>query len=245
MKKTPVFSVIIPAHNEEKFLGNCLKTILNQDFPRTEYEVIVVNNHSTDQTKKIAQQFKVKLVNEARKGVVYARQTGFLQAKGRIIVQTDADCLVPSNWLSSIYRSFKQNPQAVAVAGPSTVRGKDIYSRLGPKILTEINALHYRLFANPLGVLAGNLAVKKEVLKRMSGYNTALPHFADQLELCSRLKKQGRIYFNKDLLIQESNRRWQKRLIPFLLKDVFYYNFLNYFFYKISRKNLGTWEDYR
>lgn len=244
-KQKIVFSVIIPCYNEEKYLSSCLKSLLSQDFPKDRYEIVVVNNASNDKTAKIAKKFKVKVVNEPKKGVVYARQTGLKTAKGKYIVNTDADCLVPKNWLSTIYKDFSQNKDIIAVAGPTFSKGKDFYSQVVLKIAVKINALFYHLFKSPLGVWAANLSIKRSTLRKIGGYNSALPQFADQLELASRLKKVGRIYFDKDLFIQESDRRYKNRVLSFLLKDVFYYNFLNYYLYKLIGRSFGSWDDIR
>jgi glycosyltransferase involved in cell wall biosynthesis len=69
MKKT-LISIIVPAYNEEKLIGLCLSSLENQDFNKRDYEVIVINNASTDNTTQIVQKFGVKLVNEPKKGVV-------------------------------------------------------------------------------------------------------------------------------------------------------------------------------
>jgi glycosyltransferase involved in cell wall biosynthesis len=93
----PLISVIIPAFNEEKFLGNCLFSLKNQDF--NDFEIIVVDNNSRDKTSKIAKKFGVKLVSEKNQGAALARNRGAKEAKGEILAFTDADTILPKNWL--------------------------------------------------------------------------------------------------------------------------------------------------
>ena len=243
--KKPIFSIIIPAFNEEKYLAGCLESLSRQDFPKDKYEIIVVNNGSTDKTKAVAEKFAVKLINEPKKGVIFARQKGFKKARGKYIVNTDADCLLPKNWLKTIYKNFKQNKNIIAVAGPTKSNGQDLFSQYILKMASKVNTWSFKYRNSVLAIWAGNIAIKKTALKKIGGYNTSLPQFADQLELHCQLKKTGKIYFNKDLIIQESDRRYKNRLLSFLIKDCFYYNFLGYQYYKLTGRHFGQWRDFR
>jgi len=85
----PIISVIIPAANEEKTLPFCLASLKKQTF--SNFEVIVIDNNSTDKTAAVAQKFGAKVVSEKKQGIIYARERGFQEAKGEIIARTDAD----------------------------------------------------------------------------------------------------------------------------------------------------------
>lgn len=89
-KNSPSASIVVPARNEEKLLAQCLKSLLEQDYVG-DYEIIVVDNASTDRTAEIASGFGVKVVYEANVGTGPARQCGLLEARGEIIAFTDAD----------------------------------------------------------------------------------------------------------------------------------------------------------
>src|ERR1035437_9351910 len=109
-------SVIIPAYNEEKYLSKTLEAILTQDY--TDFEVIVVDNASTDRTSDIAKSFsKVKVLFEGNKGTMWACERGRKQAIGEIIVRMDADCLPEKDWLSKGAAFFKDD-KTVGVSGP-------------------------------------------------------------------------------------------------------------------------------
>src|SRR5689334_20387724 len=97
-------SVIIPAYNEEQALAATIQSVLDQNYPN--FEIIIVNNASSDNTQEIAQRFPVKVVLEPRKGLLYARERGRKEATGEIIANIDADCLPKSNWLSSGIKLF-------------------------------------------------------------------------------------------------------------------------------------------
>ncbi len=108
-------SIIIPAYNEEKYIRECLKHITDQIEPAD--EVIVVNNNSTDKTVEIIKEFPVTLVNETQQGMIPARNRGFNEAMGDILVKTDADTQVPKDWVKKIKENFKEN-KIEALSGP-------------------------------------------------------------------------------------------------------------------------------
>jgi glycosyltransferase involved in cell wall biosynthesis len=99
-----LFSVIVPFLNEEKYIRRSLEALINQDFDRKEYELIFVDNGSTDGSNAIVSQFGgVTLLREEGGGAYRARNRGIKAAKGDIIAFTDADCAVSKDWLSQIY----------------------------------------------------------------------------------------------------------------------------------------------
>lgn len=103
-------SIIIPVYNEAESLNACLEAIAAQN--TAPYEVIVVDNNSTDETAEVARQFRfVRLLTETRQGVVHARNTGFDAARGSIIGRIDADTILPADWTKRISELF--NDKAV------------------------------------------------------------------------------------------------------------------------------------
>lgn len=115
-------SIIVAARNEEKVIGRLLKSLTEQTYPSELYEIIVVDDHSTDATAKIVQHFsKVRLIqleeNNLNSYKKKAIETGIAGATGDWIVTTDADCVAPPNWLLTI-ASFKEKINAVFIAAP-------------------------------------------------------------------------------------------------------------------------------
>ena len=94
-------TVVIAAYNEEKDLPKCLTAITTQNFPKDDYEIIVVDNNSTDKTAEIAKSFGVKVITETKQGNTFAVKKGMDGAMGEIIANTDADTVVFSDWLST------------------------------------------------------------------------------------------------------------------------------------------------
>src|SRR4051794_27972494 len=95
----PRFSIVVPAYNEVAYLGLALQALLQQDFAEP-YEIIVVDNDSTDRTGEIAASYGVTVVRETARGVCQARQRGTIEARGEIVVSTDADTVPPRDWLA-------------------------------------------------------------------------------------------------------------------------------------------------
>jgi len=96
----PFVSIIVPVYNDPKGIGACVRALLNQTYPPENYEILVVNNASTDDTAKVVESFGVTALSESDiQGSYAARNTGVLHAKGNILAFTDADCLPVSDWL--------------------------------------------------------------------------------------------------------------------------------------------------
>ena len=110
-------SVIICAHNEARYLSSCLYSLLAQSRPPE--EILVINNASTDATGAVAAQVPgVRVVDEPRKGLVVARETGRHSATGDLLVYIDADCRAPLTWLALVERRFERDPRLLALSGP-------------------------------------------------------------------------------------------------------------------------------
>ena len=125
--QTPVIkiSIIIPARNEEENIGKLLKALHEQTYPKELFEIIVVDDHSTDKTAGIVRQFPgIKLItlkdealNSYKKKAI---EKGIAAASGELIVTTDADCMPPSAWLQTI-AAFKEKTGAVFIVAPVVV----------------------------------------------------------------------------------------------------------------------------
>src|SRR3989344_5716630 len=117
MQKLSV-SLIIPAYNEEKYIGACLDYVF-KNFGGAFFEIIVVDNASRDRTREIAQHFPhVKIAYEERKGLTRARQRGFEEARGDILAYIDADTRMPAGWAETIAKEFERDKNLASLSGP-------------------------------------------------------------------------------------------------------------------------------
>lgn len=107
-------SVIVPVYNVSKYLSKCLDSILNQDIERDDYEIIVVNDGSTDNSGEIAQEyadihFNIQLINQENQGLSGARNTGIMAARGEYIQFVDSDDYLEPNVLSSLIERIQSD----------------------------------------------------------------------------------------------------------------------------------------
>lgn len=234
-------SIVIPAYNEELLLPACLKSLKRQSFPKNQYEIIVVNNQSTDKTPKIAKAFNTKLVYEPRRGVTYARQTGINFASGEIIVGIDADCQVPPDFLEKIASQF-ENKNLAGLCGSVYLEDAPLIVKVITYILT--NSAHYStkiLCKTPI-CWAANFSFRKSRFQRVGGYDLNLPlvmagfnaQGSDQYKMVERLSnKNNNVLFDKRLLIKTSGRRFKNRL--------FYWFFIEYLLGYVANERLSNY----
>jgi len=208
-------SFVIPAYNEEFYIGQCLASVL-REISQNNYniEVIVVNNASTDQTALIASSFAgVKVINEPRKGITYARQAGFLASTGDLIANIDADTILPIGWLATVFQSFNQRSSLVALSGPFIYFDASSWVRFLVLFYYYLGFLSYLLnrFVLQVGSMlqGGNFIVRREALQKSGGHNTALFFYGEDLDLACRLCKIGEVKFTFDLPMYASARRLQ------------------------------------
>ncbi len=196
--KKPKVSVIIPAYNRGRMLGRCLGSVLKQKY--NNYEVIVVDNNSTDNTRKIIQSFarknkRIKYLFEKKIGAGAARFSGEMNSKGKIILMTDSDCIVPKNWIEEMIEPIVKG-KAIAVQGIKKATARNYWTMHMEQ--EERRCVSERIKDNKIGLLdTANFAIKKSVLKN-AGYTNPESSIVNDLELDARLKIMGyRIFFKK------------------------------------------------
>src|SRR3989344_4017530 len=199
-------SLIIPAYNEEKYIGECLLSARKHaaDF----CEIIVINNASTDKTAEVAKSFPgVRVVDEPQKGLTRARQRGLLEASGDIIAFIDADCRLPSHWFKAVLKEFSCNPNLAALSGPyryyDLPRFQKFMAELGWRTAPPVyRAVGYM-------ILGGNFAAKKNALHQMGGFDTTIDFYGEDTDIARRLSPFGKIIFRMDFFVHSSGRRLQ------------------------------------
>jgi len=118
--RTPVvqLSVILPFHNAAATLARCLDALYAQTYPRDRVEIIAIDNNSTDSSAAIVRQFPgVRLLEEPVQGAYAARNRGVQEARGRVLVFTDPDCVPVPGWLSAIARDIDLPGTAIVIGG--------------------------------------------------------------------------------------------------------------------------------
>lgn len=209
--KKPYISVVIPAYNEEKYLGETLKSVIAQDYPEDDYEVIVVDNNSEDKTAEVAGKYKVRVVECKTKGVSAARQAGAEAARGEIIVFTDADTTVPDGWLTQIGKYF-QNEEIAAITGTAVLNKTDRFNNLLAMGFPAFMRIQFFLGRKALNGF--NCAIRKTVFDTIGGFNTGLSS-AEDVDLGIRASKEGKVIFVPEIKVFTSARRMEKSRLNF------------------------------
>ena len=112
-------SVVVPFYNAERTIAQCIDGLLSQDFPAERYEVLMVDNNSTDASTEIVRAYpRIRLAHEPRQGAYAARNRGVSQAKGEVLAFTDPDCVPSGDWLREISRAMCE-PRVGIVLGSS------------------------------------------------------------------------------------------------------------------------------
>lgn len=115
----PTISIIIPAHNQERYIGRCLRSILNQSYPRDDFEIIVIDDASTDRTAYALELFESEIVlirNEEQLGLPGSLNKGIRKARGRFIIRLDGDDYVHAEYLNVLALHLDLNSHFDAVA---------------------------------------------------------------------------------------------------------------------------------
>lgn len=183
----PFVSILIPARNEEKHIGQLLDDILNQDYPASQLQVIIIDDHSSDRTAEICRQkiaardnwILLSLIKP--KGTAYKKAAitqAIAQASGDIILTTDADCIAGSLWVRSMVSAFRENTGLVS--GPVCMWSDHSWFQ-------QFQALEFSgLIAIGAGSMkrgapnmcnGANLAYRKEVFKQVGGFE-GIDHIA-------------------------------------------------------------------
>jgi len=177
MDSMPFVSVVVPARDEQRRLGVCIRALLTLDYPPDGYEVIVVNNGSGDGTGAIIDGYPVRRVDEPSRGVSRARNAGVRAARGEIIAFTDADCIPESGWLRELLAGSDAD-EVGCFAGefaPQPFRGLvDEYAH-DRRLISQSRLLSF----TPPVVAAGNVAYRRDVFDQIGLFDESFPSGED------------------------------------------------------------------
>lgn len=206
-------SIVIPAYNEENYIGPCLKAARKEIASSgCAAEIVVVNNASTDRTAEIASRFPgVHVINEPCKGLSRARDRGYRETRGELIANVDADCLMPRGYIATVLRRFERNHRLALLSGPF------FYYDLpqAAQVVTRILYL-FQFFPNVIGqrvlklgavAQGGNFVVRRSMLDKVGGFNTSLTFWGEDTDAATRLSRVGLVSFSMRLPMKTSGRR--------------------------------------
>jgi glycosyltransferase involved in cell wall biosynthesis len=199
-------SFVIPAYNEEKYISSCILSIHismseNRD---VQYEIIVVDNASTDSTAKYAENGLVSVIHEPHKGIMYARRAGCKAAKHDFIACVDADNLISPDWVGTAVGSFTDN-NIVVVSGPPVFYGMSRIFRISMFFYILITRIAHEVL-HPM-IQGGNFIVRRTAMEQIGGYPINCEFYGEDTSLAHELSKVGAVIVNSKLRIKSSPRR--------------------------------------
>lgn len=197
-------SVIISTFNRANILPMCLDSLVNQTYPKEDFEIIVINNNSIDNTEEVIAEYvkkypevNIRYYFTPKAGQVYARQIGILASRFDVLSFTDDDGILSQEWLSEISKVFKMNENVAGVAGKINIRWDETPPDWIYEYEEQLGKLDYGdeiKFETGLYMNAGNLSIKKDILIE-TGFNPDLigPWLVGDGEsgLWKRLKDKG------------------------------------------------------
>src|SRR3989338_5949041 len=225
-------SVVISTYNRGRLINRALGALINHNIPRNLFEIIVINDGSTDETgqkvKNFIQEnpsFNIKLITlKQNRGSSYGGNRGILHARTDLIAITDDDCIVPPDWLFGFIKAFETHPDIIAAGGwkkpyrdngmtPSHYDTFMFWRRL-PHMKTERKSVEMNPFNN-CGDTA-NVCYRKQALLDCGGFNHSLRTFNDW-ELKIRLHKLGKPLFYHPVFIPHEADLTLKKFVRYWL----------------------------
>jgi len=196
-RKYPFVSVIVPVYNAEAMIGDCIESLLAQDYPDERYEIIIVDNDSTDDTAEVIKSYPVKYVLEDEIHTSYAaRNTGARHARGEALAFCDADQVATESWLTNLLSHWHQRDQYAGFCGPCPVIANGV-SWIERHYAERRNGygLAYLNLGRVLEVVprwaGGNLCVSKRDFRQIGGFKANIPSGEDQAFTYRVAREQG------------------------------------------------------
>lgn len=215
--KKPFVSIVVASYNAEKKIEETIKSLINQNYPKDKYEIIVVDDCSKDNTLKIISKYPIKIIKHNKnKRLASVRNNGLKHCKGEIYVCFDDDCMADQNWLKEIVKVYQEKKDVAGVCGwivekkesnlcerfiqnngcgnplpDYFLKNKNILIRFSSYIKSKINTLKdTEEDILKVGTMSGaNSTFPIKILKDVKGWDEKLSGTEDT-ELCHKIKKQ-------------------------------------------------------
>ena len=241
MGENKLLSIVICTHNRANLTRDAIVSVLAQDFPKSKYELLIVDNASTDHTRKMALEFfeaypNVLYVFECNVGLSYARNRGWQEARGKYIGYLDDDAKASKEWLkvaAKISRTIKPaafgGPTFAFYNNPKPMWFKDEYE-------SYTLGNNTRPISNEEFIIGGNMFIRRDLLKSLGGFNPQLGMAGKKIAYCEeidffiRLRRwlpAAVLYYDPDLFIHHLVRKEKMELRNFpkrcFVESVYFY----------------------
>lgn len=211
MVKTTKPTVAVVCYNEGKNIADCLNSLLNQSCGIKKYEILVIDNNSSDQTQKIIQNFQrknknLRLVINPERNIALSRNLAVKNTKTDLLAFTDADCVVPRKWLATLVRDYlfikKKDDKVVAVGGSTKPPLNTPFLRALGIVLNSLlgsgRSIQGRIYPKNKYVPhlpCVNVLYEKEKIEEVGGFNESFGSIIEDEDLTWRLSKKGYRFF--------------------------------------------------
>lgn len=215
MNENTFVSIVVPALNEEKCIGKCLDALTSINFPRNSYEIILVDNGSTDNTVSIAKKFGIKVLQRPGVTISALRNIGAREAKGNVLAFVDADCIVSRDWMKNALPYFKD--EKIGVIG-SFYQHPDQPHWIEKTWYSQLRGLNHK---GPVSWLAGgNIITTRKCFESVNGFNEEM-RTTEDVDLCNRITQKGYTIFS-DPMVRVVHLGNPKTLKHFMKRELWY-----------------------
>jgi glycosyltransferase involved in cell wall biosynthesis len=205
-------SVIVPVYNAGSAFRDCLQSLFAQTLPRAEYEVVIVDDGSTDGSAALAEQFPAKVIRQRNAGAPAARNTGISAARGTWLAFTDSDCITSRRWLETLLRRVQAGEASVGAAGRTTGFQSQSPAARFVDLMGGLDASTYLRHPRFPFAPTANLLYRADYVRDVGGFDTRYATY-DACDLHTRLlaRYAGPFYYEPAALVLHRHRDSWKR----------------------------------
>ncbi len=195
-QKHPLFSIIVPTYNRPGQLTSCLESIERLEYPREDFEVIVVDDGSRSPLEETVAPFRtqlnISLIIQEHRGPAMARNRGAAHAKGVFLAFTDDDCTLAPDWLKALGARFDQTPDRMIGGKTFNIVSDNLYSEAASLLIEYLYSYYNKDPGQALFFTSNNFALPAVKFRTISGFNPSFPLAAgEDRELCERWLRHG------------------------------------------------------
>jgi glycosyltransferase involved in cell wall biosynthesis len=193
---SPQFSIVIPTFNRPNQIQACLQSLHAQDFPREQFEVIVVDDGSLTPLEPVVQPFArslpLRVIRKSNGGPASARNAGAAAAHGRFLAFTDDDCRPARDWLVKLAPRLSAAPDQMVGGRTINLLDQNPYAVTSQIIVDVVYAFFNSDPGQARFLASNNLAMSAEVFRKINGFDTSFPKAAaEDRDLCDRWRHHG------------------------------------------------------
>ncbi|TVQ45340.1 MAG: glycosyltransferase [Gloeocapsa sp. DLM2.Bin57] len=191
-----IFSIIIPTYSRPQSIAACLQSLTGLNYPRDDFEVIVVDDGSPMDLEPVVNpygdQLHLRLIKQANSGPAKARNAGAEVAKGCFLVFTDDDCEALPDWLNAFAAGFAGTPDSLLGGHTLNKLTDNLYSEASQLLIDYLYQYYNVETETPLFFASNNIALPREIFEKMGGFNINFPLAAgEDREFCDRALQLG------------------------------------------------------